>query len=92
MLPETARRRWSHQLLSVEPRPSATLEADPQNPQANVRLGYVLMDSNRCAEAVQRFTAAIAGHLPGADAHLGLAGCQVAAKNAASNAIDPAIP
>ena len=60
------------------------LRADPRNPQANVRLGYVLMESNRCPEAVPRFTAAIDGHLPSADAHLGLAGCQIAAKNAAA--------
>ena len=39
------------------------------------------MESNRCPEAVKRFTAAIDGHLPSADAHLGLAGCQIAAKN-----------
>jgi arylsulfatase A-like enzyme/cytochrome c-type biogenesis protein CcmH/NrfG len=57
------------------------LRADPANPQANVRLGYVLMESNRCAEATTRFAAAIEGHLPSADAHLGLAGCQIAAKN-----------
>jgi cytochrome c-type biogenesis protein CcmH/NrfG len=57
------------------------LAADPQNPQANVRLGYVLMDSTRCPEAMKRFAAAIEGHLPSADAHLGLAGCQIAAKN-----------
>ena len=57
------------------------LRADPANPQANVRLGYVLMESNRCPEAMKRFTAAIDGHLPSADAHLGLAGCQIAAKN-----------
>jgi len=57
------------------------LRADPRNPQANVRLGYVLMESDRCAEAMKRFTAAIDEHLPSADAHLGLAGCQIAAKN-----------
>ena len=57
------------------------LKADPANPQANVRLGYVLMESNRCPEATKRFTAAIEEHLPSADAHLGLAGCEIAAKN-----------
>ena len=57
------------------------LRTDPANPQANVRLGYVLMESNRCPEAMKRFTAAIEGHLPSADGHLGLAGCQIAAKN-----------
>ena len=57
------------------------LRADPANPQANLRLGYVLQASNNCAEAMRRFTAAIDGHLPSADAHLGRAGCEVAAKN-----------
>ena len=60
------------------------LRADPANPQANVRLGYVLMESNRCPEAMKRFTVAIEGHLPSADAHLGLAGCQIAAKNSSA--------
>ena len=55
------------------------LSADPANPQANVRLGYVLL-TGRCAEAVPRFTAAIAAHLPSADAHLGLAACEAAAR------------
>ena len=49
-----------------------------------MRLGYVLMDSGRCREAVRDFTAAIDGHLPGADAHLGLAGCEIAAKEPAA--------
>ena len=56
----------------------ALLRSDPANPQANLRLGYVLLESNRCKEAIPRFRAAIAAHLPSADAHLGLAGCQVA--------------
>jgi choline-sulfatase len=51
------------------------LATDPQNPQANLRLGYVLLDSRRCRYAVPRFRAAIAAHLPSADAHLGLAAC-----------------
>jgi arylsulfatase A-like enzyme/Tfp pilus assembly protein PilF len=54
------------------------LEEDPQNPLANLRLGYVLADSNRCADAVPRFRAAIAAKYPSADAHLGLAGCEAA--------------
>ena len=54
------------------------LEADPDNPQANLRLGYVSLDSNRCRDAVPRFRSAIAAHLPSADAHLGLAACQAA--------------
>ncbi len=54
------------------------LKDDPRNPQANLRLGYVLLESNRCAAAMRHFTAAIAAHVPTADAHLGLAQCQVA--------------
>jgi predicted Zn-dependent protease len=60
------------------------LRADPGNPQANVRLGYVLLDSGRCADAILRFTVAIAAHLPSADAHLGRAACEATAKNAAA--------
>ena len=60
------------------------LRGDPGNPQANVRLGYLLLDSGRCADAIPHFTAAIAGHLPSADAHLGRAGCEAAAKNVAA--------
>jgi arylsulfatase A-like enzyme/cytochrome c-type biogenesis protein CcmH/NrfG len=56
------------------------LRLDPRNPQANLRLGYVLMNSGRCGEAIPRFTAAIDGHVPGADAHLGRAGCEIAAR------------
>ena len=55
----------------------AILSADSENPQANLRLGYVLLDSNRCLEAVPRFRSALAAHLPSADAHLGLAACEV---------------
>jgi choline-sulfatase len=54
------------------------LKDDPRNPQANLRLGYVLLESNRCPAAEPHFTAAIAAHIPTADAHLGLAQCQVA--------------
>ena len=54
----------------------AILKSDPENPQANLRLGYVLLESNKCKEAMARFRSAIAAHLPSADAHLGLAGCQ----------------
>jgi Flp pilus assembly protein TadD len=49
-----------------------------------VRLGQLLLDSNRCREAVPHFTAAIAGHLPSADAHLGRAACEAQAKNIAA--------
>jgi choline-sulfatase len=57
------------------------LRTDPGNPQANVRLAYALVERNRCADAIPHFTRAITHKLPTADAHLGLAGCQVAAKN-----------
>ena len=46
-----------------------------------MRLGYVLMEGGRCGEAVPHFNRAIANHFPTADAHLGLAGCQIAAKD-----------
>jgi arylsulfatase A-like enzyme/Tfp pilus assembly protein PilF len=51
---------------------------DPRNPQAHLRLGYILADSRRCREAEPHFKAAIAGNAPTADAHLGLAGCYAA--------------
>ena len=57
------------------------LREDPDNSQANVRLGYVLVARDRCADAMPFFARAIAHHLPTADAHLGLAGCQVAARH-----------
>ena len=56
------------------------LSADPQNPQANLRLGYVLLDSGRCRDAAPHFQSAMAAHLPSADAHLGLAACETAAR------------
>ena len=57
------------------------LRADPKNPQANLRLGYVLMESGRCGDAIARFSAAIDAGVPGAEAHLGRAGCETAARN-----------
>jgi len=62
----------------------AVLAEDPDNPQMNLRLGFVLAEARRCAEAVPRFHAAIRGRVPTADAHLGLAGCQAAARDVAS--------
>jgi len=56
----------------------AILKADPDNPQANLRLGYALVDASRCRDADPHFRTAIASHLPSADAHLGLAACEVA--------------
>ena len=58
----------------------AVLAEDPGNPQMNLRLGYVLAASDRCREARPRFTAAIRAAMPTADAHLGLASCQSAAR------------
>ena len=52
------------------------LAKDPANPQAHVRLGYVLIDAGQCPAAERHFKQAIAGHLPGADGYLGLAACQ----------------
>ena len=57
------------------------LAEDPDNPQANLRLGHVLIASNRCPDAMPRLRKAIAAKLPSADAHLGLAGCQVARRD-----------
>jgi choline-sulfatase len=62
----------------------AILRADPDNPQANLRLGYALLDSTRCREAVPRFRSAINAHLPSADAHLGLAACEVSQRQFAA--------
>jgi Flp pilus assembly protein TadD len=56
------------------------LADDPANPQAHLRLGYLLIDAGRCAEAESHFRAAITARLPGADAYLGLASCQAAAR------------
>jgi arylsulfatase A-like enzyme/Tfp pilus assembly protein PilF len=59
----------------------AVLAEDPNNPQANLRLGYQLLESGRCRDAAARFRAAIAAQLPSADAHLGLAACQTAQRD-----------
>lgn len=56
------------------------LKSDPDNPQANLRLGYALLDSDRCQEAIPHFQSAITARLPSADAHLGLAACQAASR------------
>lgn len=53
------------------------LRADPGNPQAEVRLGYVRYADGDCRGAEPHFRAAIAARMPSADAHLGLAGCLV---------------
>jgi choline-sulfatase len=48
---------------------------DPRNGQAQLRLGYALLQSNDCARAEPAFHAAAAAGLPTADVHLGLATC-----------------
>ncbi len=50
---------------------------DPKNPQANLRLGYALLEAGRCDQAVPHLKTAIAGNVPTADAYLGLGLCQV---------------
>jgi choline-sulfatase len=65
---------------------AAVVRDDPGNPQARVRLGHVLAAAGRCPEALPHFHAAIAAHLPTADAHLGLAGC-LASRRAFAEAI-----
>jgi len=57
------------------------LKEDPGNPLANLRLGYVLVESGRCRDAIPHFRTAIDAKYPSADAHLGLAGCQAAQGN-----------
>jgi tetratricopeptide (TPR) repeat protein len=53
----------------------AILREDPQNPQANLRLAYIRIHQNRCADAKPLLERSIAGNVPGADAYLGLATC-----------------
>lgn len=59
----------------------AILKADPGNPQAEMRLGYVLFDRGDCGGAAPLFRAAIAAKMPSADPHLGLAGCLAGARD-----------
>ena len=54
----------------------AILKDDPENPQAHLRLGYAELDRDQCAKAEPHFRAAITGHIPTADAGLGLAQCR----------------
>ena len=58
----------------------AVLADDPDNPQMNMRLGFVLSESGRCADAITHFERAIARGMPGADPHLGLARCHALAR------------
>ena len=64
------------------------LAADPANPQANMRLGFALSESGRCPEALEHFRAAIAGGMPGADPHLGLARCHALSRRFEAAAIE----
>lgn len=62
------------------------LSEDPANPLANLRLGYVLLETQRCDEAATRFRAAIAAKYPSADPHMGLAACEASRRNFAGAA------
>jgi choline-sulfatase len=64
----------------------AILADDPQNPQAQLRLGHALLETDRCGEAPRHFLAAMATGVPSADAHLGLAGCQALSRDFAAAA------
>ena len=57
------------------------LREDRANPQAHLRLAFVLLESGRCADAAPHFRAAIDAKVPSADAHLGLAACQAAKRD-----------
>jgi arylsulfatase A-like enzyme/cytochrome c-type biogenesis protein CcmH/NrfG len=76
------------------------LAEESGNPLANLRLGYVLLESGRCAEAVSHFRMVIAAKSPSADPHLGLAACQAGQKDfrraaetlRAADAVEPGNP
>ena len=53
----------------------AIVAEDPRNGQAQMRLGYALVDSGDLRRAEQHFRAALAASMPTADVHLGLALC-----------------
>jgi choline-sulfatase len=57
------------------------LTEDPANPLAHLRMGYTLLETDRCADAVKHFTAAIAAKYPSADPHMGLAACHARRKD-----------
>lgn len=73
---------------------------DPSNPLAHVRMGYVLLESNRCADGVKHFAAAIGARYPSADPHLGLAACHAERRDfkaaaqvlRAADAVEPGNP
>ena len=56
----------------------AIIAADPRNGQAQMRLGYALVERGRLREAESHFRKALDASMPTADAHLGLALCFVA--------------
>jgi arylsulfatase A-like enzyme len=60
----------------------AVVSDDPENPQMNMRLGFLLSDTGRCTDAIPYFERAVARGMPGADPHLGLARCYVQARRA----------
>ena len=53
----------------------AIVSEDPRNGQAQMRLGYALVESGALREAETHFRAALGASMPTADAHLGLALC-----------------
>jgi arylsulfatase A-like enzyme/Flp pilus assembly protein TadD len=53
----------------------AIVSEDPRNGQAQMRLGYALVESGDLREAEMHFRAALGASMPTADVHLGLALC-----------------
>ena len=53
----------------------AIVSEDPRNGQAQMRLGYALVESGDLREAETHFRAALGASMPTADVHLGLALC-----------------
>ena len=51
------------------------LEHDPGNGQMHLRLGYLQLANDDCAQAEREFSIAATSGLPGVDAYLGLATC-----------------
>lgn len=56
----------------------AILRDDPRNPQANLRLGWALLETDDTRGAEPHFAMAVAARMPSADPYLGLAACQAA--------------
>lgn len=76
------------------------LADDPANPLAHLRMGYVLLEANRCPDAVKHFASAIAAKYPSADPHMGLAACHASRRDykgaaqvlRAADAVEPGNP